>query len=131
MASSPLPIAAAPSGQPAPDQDQGAERAIYRLSSPIKALRIGFEIDLHVLEMREIGAPDMPLLDRYQGQPVALAMNMVAALCGIDVDEIDQLAPADCAMLAEDALWQVEQFTASIGLPPHFFLQPRSEGETA
>lgn len=131
MASSPLPIAAAPSGQPAPDQDQGAERAIYRLSGPIKALRYGFEVDLHTLEMREIGALDVPLLDRFQGQPVALAKNMVAALCGVTVDELDQLAPADYAMLAEDALWQVEQFTASMGLPPYFFLQPRSEGETA
>ncbi|WP_288804175.1 hypothetical protein [uncultured Novosphingobium sp.] len=73
----------------------------------------------------------MPLLDAHQGQPVALAQNVVAALCGITVHQVQQLDIDDLSMLASDAMWQVEQVCIQMGLPPHFFLLPRAAGEEA
>lgn len=81
--------------------------------------------------MRDIEPPDLALLDTHQGQPIALAQAVVAALCGITVLQVQQLALDDLAMLASDAMWQVEQACLAMGLPPHFFLQPRAEREAA
>lgn len=107
------------------------ERAIFTLLKPIKEPFNGSEIDIHGIEMRALDTPDLPLLDRYQGQPIALAQNVLAALCNVTVEQVRQLDLEDFAMLASDALFQVEHLSRGMGLRADFFIQPRSETEKA
>lgn len=130
MASSPFPIAA---DGPAVDHPAGNaaapfERALFTFLIPIKVAIDGAEIEIHGVEMRALGAPDLPLLDSFRGEPIALAQNVVAALCDITVDQVRQLHLEDFTMLASDALWQVDQVTVALGFPAGFFFQPPPDG---
>ena len=75
--------------------------------------------------MRAIDTPDLPLLDQFQGSPIALAHNVVAALCDIEIDQVRQLALEDFTRLAGEALWQIEQASIAMGLAADFFLSHR------
>lgn len=108
-----------------------AEQAIFALSTPLKFVVDGVETDIHGLGMRGLDTPDLPLLDQFHGQPVALAQNMVAALCDITLEQVRQLDIDDFTMLASDAIWQIEQASSALGLPPRFFLQPPGEDDDA
>ena len=109
-----------------PAQSAPAEQAIFTLSTPLKGIVDGVETDIHGLGMRELAPSDRPLLDRFRGQPVALAQNVIAALCDLPVEQVVKLDFEDFAMLAEDALWQVEVVSVAMGLPQHFFLRADS-----
>lgn len=74
--------------------------------------------------MRALDTPDLDLLDRFRGQPIALLQNAVAILCGVAVEQVQGMPLADFTMLASDALWQIEQASTAIGLPPRYFLLP-------
>lgn len=130
MASDPSQPAAAVAGQP-PASSAAPDQAIFVLSRPLKDTLDGAEIDLHGIGMRALDTPDLPLLDQFRGRPIALAQNVIAALCDITVEQVRQLALEDFTMLASDALFQVEQLSAAIGLPDHHFIDPRGEGEQA
>lgn len=108
-----------------------AEQAIFVLTTPLKCIVEGVETDIHGLGMRELAPSDRPLLDRFRGQPVALAQNVIAALCELPFEEVVKLDFEDFAMLAEDALFQVEQLSIAVGLPPRFFFQPQVREEAA
>jgi hypothetical protein len=132
MASAPLPVAPL-AGNPSLSGDavldMASQRAIFTLLAPIKAMVGGEETEVHGLDMRAFDAADLPLLDQYRGQPIALAQNLVAALCDIAIDQVRQLDLEDFAMLASDALWQVDQVAIAMGLPAGFFLQAPAAGE--
>lgn len=119
MASTPLSTARADCSEP----------AIFTLLKPIKLALKGEDVDVHGVEMRTLVTADLALLDQFQGQPVALAQNVIAALCGITVEQVCQLETEDFTMLASDALWQIEQVGISMGLPERFFLAPRAVGD--
>jgi len=85
----------------------------------------GVEREIHGVEMRAIDTPDLPLLDQFQGSPIALAHNVVAALCDIEIDQVRQLALEDFTRLAGEALWQIEQASIAMGLAADFFLSHR------
>lgn len=124
MASHPLPaappVALADIGPANPET-----RSVFTLVAPIRVTRDGVEVELHGFDMRPLGMPDLPLLDQFQGQPIALAQNVVAALCDLTVDQVRQLCLEDFTMLASDALWQVTQLCADLGLPDNvFFYRP-------
>lgn len=108
---------AAPGAGP-PDQ------AAFTLSRPLECKIDEQAVVIHGLGMRAIGPDDLPLLDQFHGQPIALAQNLVATLCGITVEQARSLSLDDFTMLAADAIWQVEQVCKAMDLPPHFFLQP-------
>jgi hypothetical protein len=132
MAETSAPSAAAlTAGFPEPEPLLAAGHAIFALSRPLKVCHEGAEIEVDGVGMRAIEAADLPLFDRFHGQPVALAQNVVAALCDLTLDQVRALDLEDFGMLASDALWQVEQATAGMGLPPRFFLEPRAEGAAA
>ncbi len=114
-----------------PAQSAPAEQAIFALSTPLKCIVEGVETDIHGLGMRELAPSDRPLLDRFRGQPVALAQNVIATLCELPLEEVVKLDFEDFAMLAEDALFQVEQLSIAVGLPPRFFFQPQVREEEA
>ncbi|MCX7283658.1 MAG: hypothetical protein NTX28_06370 [Novosphingobium sp.] len=82
-------------------------------------------VEIHGLDMRAFAAPDLPLLDRFHGQPIALAQNLIATLCDVPIECVHDLELEDFTMLAADALFQVEQVSLAMGLPAHFFAQPR------
>lgn len=103
-----------------------SERAKFTFSRPINTLLNGSEIELHGVDMRALETIDLPLLDTFQGQPVALALNVIAALCDLSVNEVRQLSPEDFGLLASDVLWQVEQTSVGMGLTADFFLKPRT-----
>ena len=104
--------------------------AIFELLEPLKLIVDGAEVSLDGIEMREMRAADLELLDRFRGQPIALARNVVAALCDLTVEQVCQLHLDDFAMLASDALWQVEQLSEGMGLAGDFFLQQPREQST-
>lgn len=117
------PVATAEAGSAA-----SGTRAIFTLSAPIRVVQDGVEVDLDGFDMRQLDVPDLPLLDQFQGQPIALAQHVVAALCDLTVDQVRQLCLADFTMLASDALWQVTQLCADMGLPDNvFFFRPIAE----
>lgn len=109
------------------DLAAGAQPAIFTLLKPFKAVIDGTEVDISGIEMRELGTADLTLLDQFRGQPVALAQNVVAALCDMTVDQVRELDLEDFTMLASDVLWQIEQITEDLGLRADLFLEPRSE----
>lgn len=76
------------------------------------------------LGMRQLGQLDLPLLDQHLGQPIALTRALIGSLCDLQPESVEQLSLDDFAMLAADALFQVEQFSQEMGLPERFFLQP-------
>lgn len=123
MATAPLPLIAA-AALPSTIIAEGVERAVFVLLSPFKDTVDGEERDICNVEMREIGTADLPLLDRYRGQPIALAQNLIAALCDLTVEQVQQFDLDDFTMLSSDALFQVEQIADDMGLPPTFFLDP-------
>ncbi len=143
MASSPFPSApisttAAPAAAPAPLApaalgDSQPDCAVFELERPLIVTIDGQDHEITGLGMRAFGTDDLPLLDRFLGQPIALTRHLIAALCDITVDQVNQLAIDDFAMLASDALYQVERVSRDMGLPSCFFLQPIGEaaGQTA
>lgn len=127
MAIDPSPRAAA--GQPHAPQAAPVERALFDLAKPLMRSVNGAQVAIHGIGMRALDTPDLPLLDRFHGQPIALVQNIVAALCDITMEQVRQLDIADFTMLASDAVFQVEQLSTAMGLPPRFFLAPRDEEE--
>lgn len=121
------PAAVAPPSRANPPSASSPSSAIFELATPLKLIVDGTETDIHGIEMRELVAADLPLLDQFRGQPIALARNVVAALCDLTLDQVRQLDLDDFTMLANDALWQIEQVSESMGLAANFFLQPTSE----
>lgn len=118
MASSSLPIAPG-----APDASEPG-RALFELGTPICVTDDGEMALVHGLDMRTIGSADLPLLDRFHGQPIALAHNLIAALCDITPIEAQQLALDDFTMLASEVFFEVEEVSQAMGLPARFFLGP-------
>lgn len=108
-----------------------AQRAIFTLLKPVKAVVDGDEVELSGIEMRALDTADLPLLDQFHGQPIALAQNIVATLCDLTIDQVQQLDLEDFTMLASDALFEVEQVSIELGLRPDFFLSPPAVGEDA
>lgn len=103
-------------------QDSPAsEKSIFTLSKPFRRLFNGVKIDVSQAEMRALDQTDFPLLDRYRGQPTALAQNVVAALSGMSVEEVQSLILADFAPLAEEALWEVGEVSVRMGFDRDFF----------
>lgn len=124
-----VPLAAV--AQLAPTPENSDERASFFLLKPIKYVVDGVEIDLSGIEMRALETADLPLLDQFHGQPIALAQNIVAALCDLTVEHVRQLDLEDFTMLASDALFQVEQVSIELGLRADFFVSPLAIGEVA
>lgn len=132
MASASTPPAADPDiGTSATASEGDVERALFTLLKPLKAPLNGSDGDIRDIGMRAFGADDLPLLDEYLGKPIALARQLVSILCGLTIEQVHRLDIDDFIMLASDALWQVTRLSIDLGLPPHFFLQPRAEGEAA
>lgn len=129
MASEPKQSApAASAGDPRQQlADASDERAIFTLTTPLKRPFDGTDSDGCQIGMRALDTLDLDLLDRFRGQPIALLQNAVAILCGVAVEQVQGMPLADFTMLASDALWQIEQASAAMGLPPHFFLLPPVE----
>ena len=115
------PITQCYSGAP-PDR---TENAAFTLSAPIKIMIDGQAVEIHGFDMRALTKSDLPMLDRFHGQPIALAQNLVATLCDIPLESVSELELEDFTMLAADAFFQVEQVSQAMGLPAHFFAQPR------
>lgn len=126
MASEPTQSAPAASDGDPRQQPAGAsgERAIFTLSRPLKRPFNGSDSDGRQIGMRALDTPDLDLLDRFRGQPIALLQNAVAILCGVAVEQVQGMPLPDFTMLASDALWQIEQASSAMGLPLHFFLLP-------
>jgi len=132
MASAPSPnVAPSHSNPPHPIDALPPDQALFTLLTPITAIVEGAEIEISGFGMRAIGAPDLPLLDQHRGQVVALAQNVIAALCDLTLDQVRQLHIEDFAMLASEALFQVEQISAAMGLPAGFFLEQGVEEAAA
>jgi hypothetical protein len=104
-----------------------SDRAIFTLLKPVSIVQDGATIEVQGVEMRALDTADLPLLDKFRDQPIALAENVIAALCDLAVDQVRQLDLEDFTMLASDALFQVEEAGVAMGLPPGFFLGPRSD----
>lgn len=77
--------------------------------------------------MRALDSSDLPLLDQFRGQPIALLQGVVAALCDLEFDQVRQMDFADFTMLASDAVFQIEQFSMAVGLAADFFIQSPGE----
>lgn len=99
------------------------QRAIFTLSKPLKMPVNGTEMTVNGIDMREFASGDLPLLDRYQGQPIALAQNMVSALCDLTLEQVQSLDLADFTMLADEALWQVSLVAEQMGLAADHFVK--------
>jgi len=104
-----------------------SERAIFTLLKPFTATIEGAEHDISNVEMRGLAMPDLPLLDQFRGQPIALAQNLIAALCDLTLNQVQQLDVEDFTLLASDALWQVQQFSLAMGLPAGIFFDREPE----
>lgn len=109
---------------------EATAKAVFTLLQPITILVDGQEVEIAGLDMRGLAPGDLPLLDRYCGQPIALAHNVIAALCELTIDQAEQLCLEDFSMLAAEALFQVERISIGMGLPADFFVQPRPEKVT-
>lgn len=103
--------------------------AIFTFSKPLKMLVNGVSAELNGVGMRAFEARDLPLLDQFHGKPIALAQNVVAALCSMSIEEVQALDPEDFTPLAEDALWQVSQVAIGMGLPPQHFTSREARSE--
>lgn len=128
MATSPIQLGPAEAYQllpPPPSEDETAD-AVFELSKPITIIVDGVPHEVAGLGMRQLGLSDLLLLDQHLGQPIALAKALVGSLCDLGVESVCQLSLDDFAMLAADALFQVEQFSQEMGLPERFFLQQSS-----
>ena len=110
---------------PRASPEQAAD-AVFTLSAPIKIVSEGQAVEIHGFDMRAFNTSDLPMLDRFHGQPIALAQNLIAALCTVSIECVHELELEDFTMLAADALFQVDQVSQAMGLPAHFFAQPRS-----
>ena len=130
MATSPAFVTPAPQFPPLPITAP-AEPALFTLEHPIKATVDGIEVELAGFDMRALAAADLPLLDRHHGQPIALAQNLIAALCDLALDQVRQLHLEDFAMLAGEVMFQVEQLSTAMGLAPDFFVRSTSGGGEA
>ena len=122
MATSPASLAPGSQFPPLPLPSL-AEPAVFTLASPIKASFEGMEIELYGFDMRALAQEDCELLDRFRGQPIALAQNLIAALCDLTIDQVRQLGLEDFAMLAGEVIFQVEQLSTAMGLAPDLFWQ--------
>ncbi len=100
------------------------QRALFTLSKPIQLLIDDRECEVHGIDMRALDISDLGLLDQYQGQPIALIQNVVARLCDITIEQVQQLDVEDFAMLADDAIWQLAEACKAIGLPLNLFAHP-------
>ncbi len=98
-------------------------RAFFSFVKPIRIIQAGAEIELHGLDMRPLDTTDLPLLDQFQGQPIALMQHVVAVMCDITLDEVQQLCMEDFTMLAGEAAWHVSQFASELGLQSDFFFR--------
>lgn len=67
------------------------EAAVFALAHPIKVTIDDKEVELAGFDMRALAMSDCPLLDQFNGQPIALAQNLIAALCYLSLDEVRQL----------------------------------------
>lgn len=106
-----------------PAQAPAETRAFFSFVKPIWVIQDGAEIELHGLDMRSFETADLPLLDQFQGQPIALMQHVVAAMCDITVDQVQQLCMEDFTMLAGEAAWHVSQFASELGLQSDFFFR--------
>lgn len=113
------------------DLDGEVERAIFTLSAPVRVAVNGVEADISEVGMRAFDTPDLPLLDQFRGQPMALALNLVARLCGLPVDQVSAMALNDFTMLASDAIWSLSQLCGELGLPHDFFVHGAGKGGRA
>lgn len=111
--------------------DAAFGRAVFTLSRPIAKLPGCDAAETRTIGMRAFGTDDLPLLDRFIGQPVALVQNVIALLCDIPVECVQALELDDFTMLAADALFQVEQVSLAMGLPADFFILPHHLGESS
>lgn len=121
----------ASTAQLAEQSESPPQRAFFSLLKPVTAVVDGSEIELSGIEMRALDTGDLLLLDQFHGQPIALAQNIVAALCDLTVEHVRQLDLEDFTMLASDALFQVEQVSIELGLRADFFVTPLAVGEVA
>ncbi len=99
-------------------------RSLFHLSKPFKRSLNGVLETIDNVQMRAFQGADLQMLDRFRGQPIALAQNVIARLSGLSVAEVQSLAREDFTPLADDVLWEVSEVCIEIGLPPDFFLHP-------
>ncbi|MGC4252098.1 MAG: hypothetical protein QM605_11755 [Sphingobium sp.] len=85
------------------------ERSVFTFSKPLKMHVNGVETEIDGIGMRAFGTRDLPLLDRFRGQSIALAQNVVAARCDLSIEQVESLALDDFTPMADDALWQISQ----------------------
>lgn len=104
-------------------QSEEGQRAIFTLSKPLKMPVNGTEMTVNGIDMRQVASADLPLLDRFHGQPIALAQNMVSALCDLTLEQVRSLDLADFTMLADEALWQVSLVAEQMGLAADHFVK--------
>lgn len=97
--------------------------ALFHLEVPIRLDVDGVQTEIDAVSMRALKVADLPLLDRYKGQPIALAQHLIAALCDLDHATVLQIDLDDFTMLSSDALYQVEMLCADMGLPAQTFIQ--------
>lgn len=98
--------------------------AMFKLSRPVRWWIDGEERETDLIGMRAFETPDLALLDRHRGRPIAMMQHVVAALCGVLPQDIRDLPLCDFLLLAGDIEWQVKDALAKMGLSPKNYFNP-------
>lgn len=98
--------------------------AIFKLSRPARWHVEGEERDTDLIGMRAFDTPDLALLDRFRGHPIAMMQHVVAALCEVTVHHIRALPLRDFLLLAGDVEWGVKYALVEMGLSPKDYFNP-------
>ena len=96
-------------------------RTPFFLKRPIKAKVGGATFELHGVEMRAFDLIDLPLLDQFNGQPIALVQNLISRMCDVELTHVEQLCLDDLGMLSSEVLFQVDQVCAAMELAPRYY----------
>lgn len=107
---------------------------LFSLSKPIQIVLSGAhgprrEEEIASVTMRRLDTKDLPLLDRFRGQPGSLAINVAATLSGLTLAQVRKIALDDFTPIGAFALAEVAAAARCLGLPADafFLLYPPDE----
>ncbi len=117
-----------PSSAPAARTD---DLAWFKLAKPVTLIIDGEPRNVDMLGMRAFDTCDLALCDEHQGKPVVMMQAIVAALCGIELEEVRKIDLKSFCVMAEDVEWQVRWSLLKMCLNPCDYLVPGAAGDNA
>lgn len=115
----------APADEAAPKVARYRQPTVWKFGKPARWFVDNQEVTTSVVTMRPLETSDLAIFDRHYGKPVELVQHLVAELCDVPVEYVQELPLRDFLLLAEEAQWLAQMALPRMGLNPDDYFKLR------